>query len=360
LRLEEEMSAVQLVHNHLQTYHKTGDASGLARFARDEGIPRRMRAVVWPILLQRHPYRTSQHTAPSTSSTAEVREIPTKRIRNEISRARRRGHRKTRITPPSSVSSSEDSSTSPETEATLDMAAHDAAVEKAVVQFLESRPDVEFSFGMVHVCLTLAQWLYSFAPIAPSPIIDDNEFLAMGGEKFYTGGGAEQSLCESFRWIMEIMLWRPANSEADKDFTTQRISDFLTIFRHVMPGLYNFFRKEDVGAYGDEWVFCWIQWWFARELGQDEKGRLWDFYLGWEDDADGSLFEWHNYVCLAVLRYCRDQLEELETSEIRTLLQQLPPIENVNYLLSEARRIKKEAEELDSREDEVTALAAQM
>jgi hypothetical protein len=62
-------------------------------------------------------------------------------------------------------------------------------------------------------------------------------------------------------------------------------------------------------------------------------------------DSPGS---WHVFVCLALLHNVRDALEEMEASEIRTLLQQLPPIHDMESVMGEAARLRHEAARLNA------------
>jgi hypothetical protein len=50
-------------------------------------------------------------------------------------------------------------------------------------------------------------------------------------------------------------------------------------------------------------------------------------------------FEHHRYVCLAILSACREALEELDESEIRSMMLSLPKLD-VRRLLAEAHSIK--------------------
>jgi hypothetical protein len=62
---------------------------------------------------------------------------------------------------------------------------------------------------------------------------------------------------------------------------------------------------------------------------------------GWIDAywAMDDPFEHHRYVCLAILSTCREALEELDESEIRSMMLSLPKLD-VRRLLAEAHSIK--------------------
>lgn len=58
----------------------------------------------------------------------------------------------------------------------------------------------------------------------------------------------------------------------------------------------------------------------------------------------------HVGVCLALLRACRDALEELEASEIRMVLTQIPPVD-MGQMVQQGQTLRRELQELE-REDE--------
>jgi len=142
-----------------------------------------------------------------------------------------------------------------------------------------------------------------------------------------------------------------------------------------MPELASYFDDEGIGGWGDDWVGGWVGWFCAKELcgkiNDDVKARLWDVYFSYPpattspmvplgggimgDDMpvpDGPGEDLHIYVCIALLKSCADALEVLEQSEIRTLLQQLPPVEDVEGILKEARRIKEKVQLVEKQEEE--------
>jgi Rab-GTPase-TBC domain len=381
-------------------------ANVLAEIARSNGIPANFRQSVWPILLETHPLvrvKTAGSPAPvgiagSHRQTEMAPEIPIKRIRAELSRyhRRRKNIPNTRHpSPPRSCSPGNESPASTSTIAStisppdqdaLDQAALDSAVEDAVVAYLESHASVPYSPGMVHVCLALSDWVF-----VPPSISNDQENQTAG-------------LTKAFERMMTIMLWsspqiptKPGDMQRLDGVLTRRISHFFTIFRKLIPELATYFDEEEANGFGEEWVHSWIQWWCSRELHKDDKGRLWDFYLGYRptprwplastltpsggdegihiDSSDGdgedeppprpilpgnvnggapeayTPADWHPFACLALLRACKDALEELELSEIRTLLTRLPRI-NMDAILREASKMRKELRELSAKEDE--------
>lgn len=120
-----------------------------------------------------------------------------------------------------------------------------------------------------------------------------------------------------------------------------------------MPDLARYFDDEGVGGWGDDWVGGWVGWFCSKELSGKTndlaKARLWDVYFSYSgsegksgEKEGGPGEELHVYVCIALLKSCAEALEVLEQSEIRTLLQQLPPVEDVEAILKEASRVKEQ------------------
>ncbi|CAG8566857.1 2965_t:CDS:2 [Diversispora eburnea] len=86
----------------------------------------------------------------------------------------------------------------------------------------------------------------------------------------------------------------------------------------------------------NEWASSWLQFLFAKELQFESLMRLWDTYFSISDPI-----EFHPYVCLAVLKHARENLEELEQSEIRTLLLRLPSMD-MEQIINQAFNLRHE------------------
>jgi hypothetical protein len=358
-----------------------GAGNILASIARSDGIASDLRTTIWPILLDTHPMVMA-----STLRRADSNQnVPIKRIRTEIAKYHRRqkGLPSTRYpSPPTSASPGSLSIASTSTNSSsiasidshaLDEFSLDTAVEEAVVSFLESHSQIEYSHGIVHVCLTLSDWLIT--PLSISDVSDDEQETQ----------SARLTTC--FDQIMMIMHWNPQQAASDEDVCCRRIAHFLALFRRLMPELTAYFDEEEANVPSEEWIQSWIQWWCAKELSTAQKSRLWDFYLGYRpsdvlgespgpqiecSDGDGegdaplrpqlpgkvnegdheayTPADWHPYVCLALLRASKDELEELELSEIRTLLGHLPAFD-MGAILKEAEKLRREAKELARREE---------
>jgi Rab-GTPase-TBC domain len=291
-------------------------------------------------------------------------------------------------------------------------------VEDALVSYLESHGDIEYSPSMVHVCLTLCDWMFTPPSSAKSSIdLQENQ---------------SSTIMTAFNNIMTIMHWTlPSASTLStaatmEAVTIRRTSHFMSLFRKLMPDLASYFDEEQFNGIGEEWVRTWITWWCARELSTDEKARLWDFYLGYRpsavrgadrsppgsetggsdtgfssnseagsfdaacqmqddchcEDGDGedeaiplsppklasptlilsedpssppytqsyTPADWHTFVCLAMLKSCKDALEELELSEIRTLLTRMPRV-GIEGVMREAGRMRVEYRRISEQEE---------
>lgn len=107
---------------------------------------------------------------------------------------------------------------------------------------------------------------------------------------------------------------------------------FLTLFRTLLPDLYAHFEDEDViSDNNSSWSYLWITGLLAKELPIECVARLWDTYFSIDVNFFGDL---HVYVCLAILSFLKDNLEELEQSEISGTLGRLPllDMDHVKYI----------------------------
>ncbi|KAI8144936.1 rab-GTPase-TBC domain-containing protein [Fennellomyces sp. T-0311] len=95
----------------------------------------------------------------------------------------------------------------------------------------------------------------------------------------------------------------------------------------------------------NEWVTSWLQHLLAREMKFEDIVRLWDTYFAMPDFLD-----FHPFVCLAILRNARENLEDLEQSEIRTMLLRLPYLD-MQRTLAEAYNLRHESMERQISED---------
>ncbi|KAJ8325193.1 hypothetical protein O5D80_006141 [Batrachochytrium dendrobatidis] len=136
---------------------------------------------------------------------------------------------------------------------------------------------------------------------------------------------------------LEKLLVQTDELLATKDLNS-RLANFLMLFRILMPDLYNHFEEEEVNF--RDWATSWFQYLLARELPLECVMRLWDTYFSMP-----SGLSLHVFVCLAMLSHVKDNLEELEQSEIHSLLLRLPVLD-MDKIISHAFRIKYEVMEL--------------
>ncbi|KAJ3221256.1 hypothetical protein HK099_003664 [Clydaea vesicula] len=115
---------------------------------------------------------------------------------------------------------------------------------------------------------------------------------------------------------------------------SDRIANFLMLFRVLLPELYTHFEEEDLNFH--EWTTTWFSNLLSKELPLECVLRLWDTYFSISDG-----YSLHTYVCLAVLNYMKENLEELEQSEIRGALNKLPNLD-MDQVIGQAFNFKNE------------------
>jgi len=338
---------------------------------------------VWPLLLSQFIQERKMDGVSGEDHDERLSKVA-KRIRAELSRHHRRSNRRalpqsSSVTPstqattppqepsiPSPTSSNASSPSGSPPQAFLDNAPVDLAVESTIITFLAANCDIEYAPSMVYLALTLAMWIFypSISPCLPG--YDDPNILlrdAFAGALSLFGQLPTPCPIRPSRQNSTLSLTSVLPTEAAKYPATHRISQFLSAFRLVMPELASYFDDEGVGGWGDDWVGGWVGWFCAKELSgkvnDEAKARLWDVYFSYpvttsSSDAEesGPGEDLHIYVCIALLKSCADALEVLEQSEIRTLLQQLPPVEDVEGILKEAKRIKEKALLAEKEEEE--------
>ncbi|ORY96886.1 rab-GTPase-TBC domain-containing protein [Syncephalastrum racemosum] len=114
--------------------------------------------------------------------------------------------------------------------------------------------------------------------------------------------------------------------------------DAYHCFERLMQAL-----EEEVDL--NEWVTSWLQHLLAREMQFENLVRLWDSYFAMPDFLD-----FHPFLCLAILLNARENLEDLEQSEIRTMLLRLPFMD-MHRTIAEAYNLRHESMERQMSED---------
>ncbi|KAI7880963.1 RabGAP/TBC, partial [Lichtheimia hyalospora FSU 10163] len=181
--------------------------------------------------------------------------------------------------------------------------------ENVIVAYLNTNRDAEYHPAMVSLC-------------APFIYVLDEEWDA-----YYCFEQVMQALEEHYTM----------NS------VKERVAKFMTLFRYILPELCNYFEEEEVNLH--EWVTSWLQYMLSREMKFEDLIRLWDAYFAMPD-----FLEFHPFVCLAILFNFRESLEDLEQSEIRTMLLCLPYM-HIGRVLVEAHNLRHESMERQLSED---------
>jgi hypothetical protein len=120
---------------------------------------------------------------------------------------------------------------------------------------------------------------------------------------------------------------------------SERISDFMMLFKIFIPELFKHFEEEEVDI--KEFIKSWFSTLLAKELPLECVLRLWDVYL-----THSLGLELHVYSCLAILLYFRESFEDFDDSDIRSVIRKLPLLD-MDHIISEARRLRIEVAGLD-------------
>eukprot|EP01134_Creolimax_fragrantissima_P007659 CFRG7659T1 len=133
-------------------------------------------------------------------------------------------------------------------------------------------------------------------------------------------------------FCFEAMMERHGFENPDN--ANRALSDFMNYFRMSMRELYYHFEDEEVDA--RDWALSWMKSLLSVELPLECSVRLWDTYFASENG-----FELHPYVCLAILRYLREDLQDYERDEIIDRLLHLPVLD-MDMILAQANSIRQE------------------
>ncbi|ORX90747.1 RabGAP/TBC [Basidiobolus meristosporus CBS 931.73] len=261
------------------------DVDKLRRAAR-HGIPSEIRGEVWKFLLGVEPADRSHELSNSKAKADEYAQLDkensesTKRIRGEVTRYLKRlgNHEET--------------------------ASQFSVFENVIGAYLNGNKSVEYSPVLVHMC---------------GPFV---ECLSEEWEIYYC-----------FEQLIDII----ADEYYEENEINECVAKFITLFRTLLPDLYNYFQDEEVDF--NEWVASWNLNLLAKELPLDSLSRLWDTYF-----CEANFLELHVYVCLAILTYCKENLEDLEQSEIRTMLLRLPELD-MDQILQQGFNLMHEIQE---------------
>ncbi|KAJ2757872.1 hypothetical protein H4S06_002967 [Coemansia sp. BCRC 34490] len=259
------------------------DVNRLRKYAR-HGIPDEIRGEVWKFLLGVEKPDRSNELTQRRARSESYREIDkenvetSKRVRGEVNRYLLRTKKENMLDPHSSP----------------------AIFEAVICAYLNCNNNIEYSPVLVQVC-------------APFVITMKSEF----------------DVYSCFERLLNI-LYEPGLDAS----TNKRVAQFLSYFRTLLPELYNYFEDEELDV--SEWASSWLRFLLAKELPTANVLGLWDVYFSLPDFID-----FHPFVCLAILQHLKDSLEDLEQSEIRSMLLRLPKM-NISRIVSQAHNIRSE------------------
>ncbi|KAF9439248.1 hypothetical protein BGZ76_007449 [Entomortierella beljakovae] len=114
----------------------------------------------------------------------------------------------------------------------------------------------------------------------------------------------------------------------------EAVAKFMTLFHTCIPDLYSYFEEEEVDI--KEWAASSLRYLLSRELPLECTMRLWDTYFAIPDSGWIGL---HPYACLAILKHLKEGFEDLEQSEIRTVLMRLPHLD-MDIIINEAYNLR--------------------
>lgn len=178
-----------------------------------------------------------------------------------------------------------------------------------ILAYLNSNHDVEYSASLVSLC-------------APFIYVLDTE-------------------CDAYFCFERLM-------QAMEEFNStvslkEQVAQFMTLFRCGLPELCSYFDDEEVDL--NEWTTSWLQNLLSKEMRFENLVRLWDSYFAMSDP-----FTFHPFVCLSILLSAKEALEDLEQSEIRTMLLRLPLL-NMEMVIADAYNFKHETIERQMNEN---------
>ncbi|KAJ2069225.1 hypothetical protein GGI08_000468 [Coemansia sp. S2] len=259
------------------------DVNRLRKYAR-HGIPLEIRGVVWKYLLGVEKSDRSNEFTQRKARYEAYREIDkenvevSKRVRGEATRYLARAKKDNLLDPHSAL----------------------AIFEAVICAYINCNNHVEYSPSFVQVC-------------AP----------------FVITMKSECDVYSCFERLVNVLYESSLDNNINK-----RVAQFLSYFRTLMPELYDYFEEEELDV--GEWASSWLRYLLAKELPIQSVLDLWDVYF-----ATPDYVALHPFVCLAILRHLKDSLEDLEQSEIRSMLLRLPKM-NINRIVSQAYNIRSE------------------
>lgn len=374
-----------------ESYVENKDIEGLARLARNRGLPPQSRQYAWPLLLDNHPYVLNSNIIPEyPDSSIHQQKVPYNRVKNDIARYRKRlkptatTNNSTTLTSPNENDSSGSNNTTTNLDKLSDYLSEDEkflVIEKSIVDFLGKWGNlIPYESGITWAAFGLSEWINPIYEMQKKSPADD---VSSESSTPPNGNGHNEVIIPVGLWSDKInfsqifenfllVMFHSPTPKGDGPYgpcdspITDRISSFLTVFRKLLPEIADHFNEEDVLANvgGDEWIIWWIKWLGAKVWNSHDRARIWDMYLGWrpEGGKQESNYEteigigtdpfWdvmelesthildphiqHLFVCIALLKSNKHTLLELDQSEIREFLIRVSKSKDIESIIQEA------------------------
>lgn len=421
---------VSLCHKYIDELN----VDGLAKIARRRGLPPHLRQYAWPLLLSSHPYALEPSIISEfPSGPISDEQIPYKRIRGDIMRYRKRfgtcsststSAATTNGTPSrsstfinngaslarnstgvTSLNYSNSSTTTPTEQASslsssvtssnledgkvvqyLNDSLEDQSfelIEEAIIKFLEKWGSVvPYETALSYAAFALVEWLnpvYEMENAASSSSYGSGSSQGSTPEmRPVTMWDSENgfSFYSTFERLILVILNSPASttdgpSGPSDSPTAERISRFLSVFRKLLPEVWEHFCEEDVVSLigGDEWLLWWIKWHGVKVWNKHDRARIWDMLFGWRPDNGGNFVSsnpnatsgmdddvdlgpdpfWdpmqldsakildphsqQTFISLVLLKSMSSTLLELDQNEIRQFLSRMPRSKDVESIV---------------------------
>ncbi|KAI9350387.1 rab-GTPase-TBC domain-containing protein [Pilaira anomala] len=248
------------------------------------GIPNELRGVVWKFLLGVEQADRSKELSNSKARSEEYEQM--EKVNSEISRRIRGEVSRYQLRTPELAGKH-----------------YTERFENIITAYLNANRDREYHSSLISLC---APFIYTM-----------------------------EKECDAYFCFERLMQ---AMDEYDTHSTIkEQVANFMTLFRYVLPDLRNYFEEEEVNL--NEFTASWLQFLLSKEMKFENLIRLWDSYFAMPDPL-----EFHPFVCLAILRNARENLEDLEQSEIRTMLLRLPFMD-MRPIIAEAYNLRHETME---------------
>ncbi|XP_063901391.1 TBC1 domain family member 22A-like [Zophobas morio] len=187
-----------------------------------------------------------------------------------------------------------------------------------ITSYLTQNPQLRYTASLVHLCGPLI-YVYLHSPDTELPI--PKQIC---------------SFCEPFVYYsFQSLLSRLKFDEDFEDYFREMLGNLINLMRELIPELQSHFDDEELEL--KDWAHSWIRSLLAYELPMCCLLRLWDTYFSHEDGLG-----LHPYVCLAILVNLKEDLEELDHSDLLRSLRKLPDMDMDKVVIAQAFNFKFE------------------